>query len=81
MSPVDLKGPEAVVQHQTVCGKLFPFLLRSMADIARAQLPPIKESNEEEEFDGFSDSDGEEEVEETGVSWEGTEGADVAVEE
>ena len=52
-----------------------------MADIAWARLPPIEESDNEEEFDGFSDSGGEEEVEETCASQEGTEGADVAVEE
>ena len=52
-----------------------------MADIAWARLPPIEESDDEEEFDGFSDSGGEEEVEETHASWEGTEGADVTVEE
>ena len=52
-----------------------------MADIAQARLPPIEESNDEEEFDGFSDSGGEEEVEETCVSWEGTKGADITVEE
>ena len=59
----------------------FLFLLRSTADIARARLPPIEESNEEEEFDSFSDSDGEEEVEETQASREGTKGADVTAEE
>ena len=52
-----------------------------MADIARARLPPVEESDDEEEFDGFSDSGGEEEVEETHASQEGTEGADVTVEE
>ena len=52
-----------------------------MADIAWAWLPPIEESDDEEEFNGFSDSGGEEEVEETRASWEGTEGADIAVEE
>jgi len=52
-----------------------------MADIARAWLPPIEESDDKEEFDGFLDSGGEEEVEETRASWEGTKGADVAVEE
>ena len=59
----------------------FLFLLHGTADIAWAWLPPIEESDEEEEFDGFSDLDGEEEVEETRVSQEGTEGADVTVEE
>ena len=52
-----------------------------MADIARARLPPVEESDDEEEFDGFSDSGGEEEVEETHALWEGTEGADVTAEE
>ena len=47
----------------------FLFLLCSMADIAWAWLPPTEESDDEEKFDGFSDSDGEDEVEETCVSW------------
>src|SRR5438045_3901799 len=41
-----------------------------MADIALAQLPPVEESDDKEEFNGFSDSGGEEEVEETHVSQE-----------
>ena len=59
----------------------FLFLLHSTADIARAWLPPVEESNDKEEFDGFSDLDGEEEVEETCASQEGTKGADITVEE
>ena len=52
-----------------------------MADIAWAQLPPIEESNKEEEFNRFLDSGGEEEVEETHALQEGTKGADVTMEE
>ena len=52
-----------------------------MADIVWAQLPPVEESDDKEEFNGFSDLGGEEEVEETHASQEGTEGADIAAEE
>src|SRR5438045_3879277 len=55
----------------------FLFLLCGTADIAQARLPPIEESDDEEEFNGFSDLDREEAVEENSGMWVDTERGDV----